>query len=247
MSLSKKGNNKMSLRQIILDTETTGIRVEDGHRIIEIGCIEMVNRKLTGKHFHRYINPEREVEAGALAVHGITNEFLKDKPLFNSIANELMDFIDGAELIIHNAPFDLAFINHELLLTRQGWKIITDYCRVIDTLQIARQLHVGQRNSLDALCKRYGVDNTKRDLHGALLDAHLLAQVYLTMTGGQGSFFDVIGENNIVAPESPEQNATMILPKQNLTVLKADPEELAAHQQYLDLLQKQGKCLWLIE
>src|SRR5579862_5605163 len=170
------------MRQIVLDTETTGLRTEDGHRLIEIGCIEMVNRRLTQTMFHHYVNPEREVEAGALAVHGITNQFLQDKPIFSKIARDFVDFIQGAELIIHNAPFDLSFLNHELGLTQLGFKTITDYCNVIDTLMIARQLHVGQRNSLDALCKRYGIDNSKRDLHGALVDCHLLAQVYLAMT-----------------------------------------------------------------
>src|SRR5688572_27459859 len=169
------------MRQIILDTETTGLRVEEGHRIIEVACVEMINRKLTGKHFHYYLNPEREVEVGALAVHGITNSFLQDKPFFKDILKELMGFILNTELIIHNAPFDLSFLNQELLLAQEEWKNITHHCRIIDTLPMARQLHVGQRNSLDALCKRYGVDNSKREWHGALLDAHLLAQVYLAM------------------------------------------------------------------
>lgn len=234
----------MSLRQILLDTETTGLRVEDGHRVIEIGCVEMIDRKLTSKHFHYYINPEREVEAGALAVHGITNAFLKDKPLFNHIASDLLNFIDGAELIIHNAPFDLAFLNNEFMLTRQGFKPIADYCRVIDTLQIARQLHVGQRNSLDALCKRYGVDNSKRDMHGALLDAHLLAQVYLAMTGGQGNFFDSLGDRETVAVKHTGSATHASVQTHQLTVLKANDHELAEHEKILQKLRKQGKCVW---
>ena len=233
------------MRQIILDTETTGIRVEEGHRIIEIGCVEMIDRKLTGKHFHHYVNPEREVEAGALAIHGITNTFLQDKPGFHLIANELMEFISGAELIIHNAPFDVAFINNELLLTRQNWKAITEYCSVIDTLLIARQLHVGQRNNLDALCKRYAIDNSKRDLHGALLDAHLLAHVYLAMTGGQGSFFDSPMEQQSGNTNHATTVQAVPIQKHNLVILTASKEENGEHEKYLQTLKQQGKCLWL--
>jgi len=232
------------MRQVILDTETTGIRIEDGHRIIEIGCLEMIDRKLTGKYFHHYINPQREVEAGALAVHGISNEFLKDKPVFVNLVKEFMDFITGAELIIHNAPFDLGFLNNELILTRQGWKPILDYCRVVDTLQIARQKHPGQRNSLDALCKRYTVDNTKRDFHGALLDASLLAQVYLIMTGGQSSIFDAINEKDTSDNKNTQTASTVKIEKHNLTVLKATDDELLEHKNYLELLKKKGKCVW---
>jgi DNA polymerase-3 subunit epsilon len=232
------------MRQIILDTETTGLRVEEGHRIIEIGCLEMVNRKLTGRHYHQFINPLRVVDAGALAVHGITNEFLTDKPVFNDILQSLMDFISGAELIIHNAPFDVSFLNHELHLTQQGWKPIGDYCNIVDTLQIARQLHVGQRNSLDALCKRYGIDNSKRDLHGALLDANLLAQVYLAMTGGQGSFFDAIHESQVQNSDQMNTNTLATVQPYQLTTLMATTEELEEHQQYLNTLKKHGQCLW---
>jgi DNA polymerase III subunit epsilon len=232
------------MRQIFLDTETTGLRVEDGHRIIEIGCLEMIDRKLTGKHYHKFINPEREVEAAALAVHGISNDILHDKPLFSHIANELMEFISGDELIIHNAPFDLSFLNNELLLTRQGWNTIADYCGVIDTLQMARQLHVGQRNSLDALCKRYGVDNSKREMHGALLDTHLLAQVYLAMTGGQGSFFETNHEREAETKKRTHTTVVTPLKKHNLVVLRATDNEVEAHHQYLELLRKQGNCVW---
>jgi len=232
------------MRQVILDTETTGLRIEDGHRIIEIGCLEMIDRKLTGNHYHQFINPRREIESGAVAVHGITNEFLADKPFFIDITKEFMEFVMGAELIIHNAPFDLSFINNELMLSRQEWKPVTDYCGVIDTLQLARKLHAGQRNNLDALCKRYGVDNSKRDLHGALVDAHLLAQVYLAMTGGQGSFFDVISDTQSNASKNIEATISIPVEKIQLCVLNATQEELLEHQKYLELLKKQGKCNW---
>jgi DNA polymerase-3 subunit epsilon len=234
------------MRQIVLDTETTGLRVEDGHRVIEIGCVELIDRRLTGNHFHHYMNPGREVEAGALAVHGITNEFLQDKPSFHSLATPLMDFISGAELIIHNAPFDLSFMNNELMLTRLGWKALTDYCNVVDTLPLARQLHPGQRNSLDALCKRYGVDNTKREYHGALLDAHLLAHVYLAMTGGQGNFFDSLAEEqaNATISQSAATKASAVHSHQ-LVVLPATAEELKDHEAYLQAMKKKGKCVWI--
>jgi DNA polymerase-3 subunit epsilon len=235
------------MRQIVVDTETTGLQPAEGHRIIEIGCIELVNRKFTGKRYHQYMNPLREVEEGALAVHGISNQFLKDKPLFSDIVEDLMAFIAGAELIIHNAPFDVGFINHELNLLDGGWKPLADYCHVIDTLVIARQLHIGQKNSLDALCKRYAIDNSKRDLHGALLDAHLLAHVYLAMTGGQSSLFDEASllqwtENHEI--EKPE----MIVAKRTagcLSVITANREEMVEHEQLLQLIKQQGKCLWV--
>lgn len=234
------------MRQVILDTETTGLQTADGHRIIEIGCVELVNRKFTGKRYHQYINPEREIEAEALAVHGITQSFLQDKPKFAEIAPEFMEFITDAELIIHNAPFDTNFINHELRLTQQKWRPLTDYCRVIDTLIIARQLHVGQRNSLDALCKRYSVDNSQREFHGALLDAHLLAQVYLAMTGGQGSLFDKV--QPVVAQSQVETNIvnTTAVQSRKLVVIPADSDELAAHENKLQKMTEKGKCLWQI-
>lgn len=234
-------------RQIVLDTETTGLRVEDGHRIIEIGCIEMVNRKLTGVTFHQYINPGREVDAGAMAVHGITNEFLMDKPSFRDISADFVAFIDGAELIIHNAPFDMGFLSHELLIARQGYKKMTDYCTVLDTLPLARKMHVGQRNNLDALCKRYFVDNTKREYHGALMDAHLLAQVYLAMTGGQGNFFDLMHEERKESKQNLQDAESMLAQKLSLNIIYADENENTEHQKYLDLLQKKGACLWRME
>lgn len=220
------------MRQIVLDTETTGLLTSDNHRIIEIGCIELINRKFTGKRYHQYINPERPMDDGAFAVHGLSDQFLADKPIFKDILPEFMDFISGAELIIHNAPFDVGFINYELSLTKNKWRILTDHCRIIDTLVLAKQLHVGQRNNLDALCKRYKIDNSQRDLHGALLDANLLAQVYLAMTGGQGSLF---GEMN--SPEITERvtqsGAAPIKKERKLVILKATSDELLAHESKL--------------
>ena len=232
------------MRQIVLDTETTGIEIEAGHRIIEIGCIELVNRKFTGKRFHQYINPERDIDEGALAVHGITKHFLLDKPVFSQIVNNFMDFVRDAELIIHNAPFDVGFINHELALTRQSWKRLPDYCQITDTLTMARQLHIGQRNNLDALCKRYSVDNTQRDLHGALLDAHLLAQVYLAMTGGQGNLF---GETQGQQAEAQIQTnvAHSNVMHNDLRVIEAGTDELKEHELRLQKMLEKGKCVWL--
>jgi DNA polymerase III subunit epsilon len=233
------------MRQVVLDTETTGIHVEEGHRVIEIGCVEMIDRKLTGNYFHQYVNPERLIDAGALAVHGITNEFLKDKPLFKMIARDFINFISGAELIIHNAPFDIGFLNQELLTALSDKSTITSYCPVIDTLRLARQLHVGQRNSLDALCKRYAIDNSKRDFHGALLDAHLLARVYLAMTGGQGSFFETPHNHEVIDNSNATASISTVMEKHQLVVLKATIEELTEHEIYLQTMQAQGKCVWL--
>ena len=173
------------MRQIVLDTETTGLEASQGHRIIEIGCVELENRRLTGNHYHQYINPQREIDQGAIEVHGITNEFLNDKPLFDKIAADFIEFVRGAELIIHNAPFDLGFLDAELKRLPQQYSPMIELCSVVDTLVMARAKHPGQRNNLDALCQRYDVDNSQRDLHGALLDAEILADVYLAMTGGQ--------------------------------------------------------------
>ncbi len=234
------------MRQIVLDTETTGLQPEEGHRIIEIGCIELLDRKITQAQFHQYINPERAIDESALAIHGITNAFLKDKLLFADIAPAFMEFIQGAELIIHNAPFDIGFLNHELSLANQAWRPITDYCRIIDTLVMARQMHVGQRNSLDALCKRYNIDSSRRELHGALLDATLLAQVYLSMTGGQGSLFD---EQKPIEPaEEKKQVHKMTRPRQrHLPVIVLSSEEIAVHEAKLNHMAEKGKCLWLEE
>jgi DNA polymerase-3 subunit epsilon len=232
------------MRQIILDTETTGLNTEDGHRVIEIGCIELINRRITGKRYHQYINPERHIDDGALAVHGITLDFLQTKPTFGQIVREFMDFITDAELIIHNAPFDIKFLNYELSLIKQEWKLLTDYCRVTDTLTMARQIHTGQRNSLDALCKRYNVDNSQRDLHGALLDARLLADVYLAMTGGQSSLFE---ETQVNEPKQQKLKDIKrpLIEQRNLVVISATDDELVAHEMKLQKMAEKGKCVWL--
>ncbi len=232
------------MRQIVLDTETTGIGHDKGHRIIEIGCVELVNRKLTGKHFHVYLNPQREVDEGAFKVHGISTEFLKDKPLFADVLSELLQFIGGAELIIHNAPFDVGFLNAELQHAK--WKKKLDgYCTVLDTLVLAREKHPGQRNSLDALCKRYDIDNSNRELHGALLDAEILASVYLAMTGGQVSLF-AEGERDTVV----ETIVTTTVSQLQLTqavLIQASEEELAAHNEFVLFLEKKSGINYWIE
>ena len=235
------------MRQIVLDTETTGLETSQDHRIIEIGCVEMVNRKLTGRHYHQYINPERKIDEGAMEVHGITDEYLQDKPLFSAISSEFLDFLDGAELIIHNAPFDLGFINHELKKLGKKTPLLESSCRVIDTLGLARQKHPGQKNSLDALCKRYGVDNSQRDLHGALLDSEILADVYLLMTGGQVN----LNINQEGVSESGEINTASTirrLPKDRkpIRVIRANDSEIAAHHKKLeDIKSASGSCVWL--
>ncbi len=234
------------MRQIILDVETTGLQTTEGHRIIEVGCVELINRKFTQKQFHQYINPNRDIEEGALAVHGITQEFLQGKPFFADIVNELFEFIQGAELIIHNAPFDVGFLNYEFGLAKKNWKV-DEYCRVIDTLVIARQLHVGQRNGLDALCKRYGIDNSQRELHGALLDAHLLAQVYLAMTGGQGSLFDEVQPIEAAAEQQARVARRKKSVQRDLIVMPATVEELMSHEEKLQKMAAKGKCVWLEE
>ena len=237
----------MAHRQIVLDTETTGLEPSQGHRIIEIGCVELVDRKLTGKHYHQYIQPEREIDQGALEVHGISNEFLADKPVFSHIVDEFLAFVDGAELIIHNAPFDIGFLDHELTLAANKVKKISKICSVIDSLVLARSKHPGQKNNLDALCKRYAIDNAKRELHGALLDAEILADVYLMMTGGQTS----LGLDAKVQVEGAQsdKNTPLTLNKDRsrLAVLAASHAELDAHQALLSVIDKKsdGQCLWL--
>jgi DNA polymerase-3 subunit epsilon len=228
------------MRQIILDTETTGLDPALGHRIIEIAAVEIVNRRFTDKHYHQYVNPEREIDAGALEVHGITGEFLADKPKFREVAKEMLEFIEGAELIIHNAPFDVAFLDHELALLEL--QTLRNYCpQVTDTLKMAKGLHPGKRNSLDALCERYQIDNSSRSLHGALLDARLLAEVYLSMTRGQDSLLMDIGES-----ASPALDGTLSTEGIDLIVLSATSEELAEHVRQLDEIDKatKGACLW---
>jgi len=229
-------------RQIILDTETTGLDPSKGHRIIEIGCLEMINRRLTGKKFHCYINPEREVDPGATQISGITNEFLKDKPLFTDIMDDFLGFIEGAELIIHNAPFDVGFINAEIALAQHFWGSIDSYVRIFDTLLLARQLHPGQRNSLDALCRRYGVDNAHRTYHGALLDAEILSLVYLAMTAGQTQL--ALGEDEDEGPAALGMRTRKARAKLKrdknftLTIIKADSEENRLHEERLLRLTK---------
>jgi DNA polymerase-3 subunit epsilon len=231
-------------RIVVLDTETTGLNPQDGHRIIEIGCVEMIKRRLTGNRFHVYINPDRVIDEGAIAVHGITNQFLDDKPYFEQITEDFIDFIKGAELVIHNAPFDVGFINYELSRLKGNTSKVTDYSKVFDTLTYARKKHPGQRNSLDALCKRYGIDNSHRDLHGALLDAQILADVFLLMTGGQSSLLDE-------AQTSSEQLNTstivkrMSLDRPALKIIECNDEELANHQLRLEAIEKaSGACIW---
>lgn len=230
------------MRQIVLDTETTGINHEAGHRIIEIGCVELFDRKLTGKHYHVYLNPQREVEEGAFRVHGISTEFLKDKPLFKDIVHDLIAFIQGAELIIHNAPFDTGFLNSELALIK--WpETLSRYCTVCDTLAMAREKHPGQRNSLDALCKRYDIDNTKRLLHGALLDAEILAAVYLAMTGGQGSLFE--SDIDIAKKVTLDANEGCQRLISDSPVILPDAQEVARHNDFIQfLVKKSGINLW---
>jgi len=224
-------------RQIALDTETTGLEPKEGHRIIEIGCVELIDRRLTGNHFHQYLNPEREIDAGALSVHGLSNQFLQDKPIFSAILKDFLEFIDGAELVIHNAPFDVGFMQHELRLAGHKPFHIKYYCQVIDTLQLARKKHPGQRNSLDALCKRYRIDNSHRQFHGALLDAEILSQVYLAMTGGQTSFFaDYVVEEG----DNPQYTVTHAPVEQHdLIEVLANDDELQAHKAYCQMLTQE--------
>jgi len=235
------------MRQIVLDTETTGLEPSQGHKIIEIGCVELVNRKLTGNHYHQYINPEREIEEQAIEIHGITNEFVADKPIFADIADEFMAYVEGAELVIHNAPFDIGFIDHELKLLSQGRGSITDVCSVIDSLVLARRKHPGQRNNLDALCKRYYVDNSQRDLHGALLDSEILADVYLLMTGGQTALSLSGSDTQNEAGDSAAGAKRLLDVTLSLPVIKASGDELQKHEQKLTAIDKAsgGDCLWL--
>lgn len=235
------------MRQIVLDTETTGLEASRGHRIIEIGCVELVDRKLTGNHYHQYINPQRDIDQGAIEVHGITSEFLADKPLFEKIAREFYEFVEGAELVIHNAPFDIGFLNAELDRLGGDYRDLGEVCTVVDTLLMARAKHPGQRNNLDALCTRYMVDNSQRDLHGALLDAEILADVYLTMTGGQTTF--QLSDAQTGAEDGSQGNAQirrLAASRTLLPVVKPSAEELAAHEKLLDTIAaaNEGKVLW---
>ncbi len=220
------------MRQIVLDTETTGLEPEQGHRIIEIGCIEVINRRPTGRTYHQYVNPDRKIDDAAIDIHGLSTSFLEDKPKFSEIAAELIDFIRGAELIIHNAPFDVGFINSELGMIESKYGPLESYCSVLDTLVLARDMHPGQRNSLDALCKRYNVDNSRRELHGALLDAQLLTDVYLAMTGGQADLsFD---RNTSASAAVSESSHGLKRTGAGLKIVRATNEELKAHEKNLD-------------
>ena len=230
------------MRQVVLDTETTGLEPKQGHRIIEIGALELIDRQPSGRQFHAFINPQREIDQGALEVHGITEEFLSDKPHFSEIADDFLAFVDGAELVIHNAPFDIGFIDNELSLAGHEHASVTAICTVLDTLVLAKDLHPGQRNNLDALCKRYDVDNSSRTLHGALLDAEILADVYLLMTGGQ---VDLGLSLESSSSSIEDDDGILHMGRPSLFVLKANEEELRQHEERLDDIKKQsGECLY---
>ena len=233
------------MRQIVLDTETTGIDPKEGHRIIEIGCVEVVNRKLTGNHFHVYINPQREIEQEAIEVHGITNEYLADKPLFKDVASDFIAFIKGAQLVIHNAPFDVGFMDHEFAKEPSTQSVKTrEICSVLDTLALAKRTHPGQKNNLDALCKRYGIDNSHRELHGALLDAEILADVYLMMTGGQTKL-NLAGQGGQDSENDGSAIRRVNRSANKLKVIRATADELEQHEARLDIVQNSGgRCLW---
>lgn len=232
-------------RQVILDTETTGMNqgagaIYFGHRIIEIGCVEVINRKLTGRHYHEYINPMQAIDEEAIAVHGITNEFVANKPVFAQISQSFIDFIAGAEIVAHNANFDVSFMDHEFSLLQPKGPKTSDICQILDSLELAKFLHPGQKNNLDALCKRYGIDNSRRDLHGALLDAEILADVYLIMTGGQTKF-----ELSNEKPGQEGGGIQRLAPNRvKLKVISAAADELTMHEKRLDLVEKSGQCIW---
>ena len=245
------------MRQIVLDTETTGLSTAQGHRIIEIGCIEMVNRRITGREFHRFLNPERDIDEGAEAVHGISRAQLDTEPYFRDVVDEFLEFVAGSELIIHNADFDVGFIEYELELMQHPQPKLEHHCRVLDTLSLAREIHPGQRNSLDALCKRYEVDASKRDVHGALIDSELLARVYLAMTGGQSSLLldeeesteDAGGPSGptVIGEDSPDAGATDVKRRVPTVVIEPTADELAAHEAMLEKIRKAGACVWDID
>lgn len=242
-------SDEQIVRQVVLDTETTGMNMtgqpQIGHNIIEIGAVEVINRRLTGRTFHVYIKPPREVDEEAIRVHGITNEFLQDKPVFAEIADDFLAFIKGAELIIHNAPFDVAFIDQEFSYLKDPPPKTAEMCTVTDSLQLARKMYPGKRNNLDALCDRLGIDNSKRVLHGALLDAEILADVFLMMTGGQIAL--LVDEENTTAQIGEEEVVKVSYDLSNAVVLNASDEELNAHETFLALIEKKskGNCIWL--
>jgi len=242
------------MRQVVLDTETTGLSTSQGHRIIEIGCLELVDRRLTGREFHRFLNPERDIDEGAEAVHGISRADLENEPRFRDIVDEFLEFIRDAELVIHNAEFDVGFLEHELRLMQHPQPKITDHASVLDTLTLAREIHPGQRNSLDALCKRYEVDASQRDVHGALIDSELLARVYLAMTGGQSSLM-LDGEEPAPGAANGRDSGTAggrahsdaRAAGLELVVIKPTPEEAAAHDAMLAKIRESGACVWDID
>ena len=227
-------------RQIVLDTETTGLEPSQGHRIIEIGCVEMINRRLTGNNYHQYLQPDREIDEGAQAVHGISNEFLADKPRFSDVVKDFIEYLDGAELIIHNAPFDVGFIDHEFKRAGAEYGKVSTYCTVVDTLVMARKMRPGKKNNLDVLCKEYDVSNAHRELHGALLDAELLAEVYLRMTGGQSKLLlDSEESSNNKAGSAAIKKLSA--DRKPIKVIKASDDELKAHR---GIIEKMEKVLW---
>lgn len=232
------------MRQVVLDTETTGLETAQGHRIIEIGGVELIDRRFTGRQLHRYFNPGRPIDDGAFEVHGISAEFLADKPTFAELADEVLEFLDGAELVIHNAPFDVSFLDYELSLLNPRRGSITEICSVTDSLALARRKHPGQKNSLDALCRRYQVDNSARTFHGALLDAEILADVYLLLTGGQTLLFDADAEERGIAAR--DEAAAPLGERPPLTVIRATLEELAEHEAWLERLDREaeGGSVW---
>ena len=232
-------------RQIVLDTETTGLSHDQGHRIIEIGCVELLDRKLTGNNYHQYIQPDRLIDEEAIEVHGITNEFLKDKPRFSNIVDDFIQYIKGAELVIHNAPFDVGFLNAELNKLDKKYEAVDVSCKITDSLLMARSKYPGQKNNLDALCRRLGIDNSKRELHGALLDAEILAEVYLSMTGGQISllFEDQDGDNQ---KSNKAISPIAKISVSGLKVVMANEAEIESHQKIIEIINKKtdGSCLW---
>ena len=238
------------MRQIVLDTETTGLEPSQGHRVIEIGCVEIINRRLTNNDFHHYLNPDRKIDDAAIEIHGITNEQLLDKPRFAEIANDFLSYIQGAELIIHNAAFDVGFINNELNLVLENGgsafvRCLDGHCTVLDTLKLARSMHPGQKNNLDALCRRYSIDNAQRTYHGALLDAQILADVYLVMTGGQATLFEE-SKDTLAREVVSMAKRTLDHDRPGLAVIRALADEVQAHQAWLEEIDKKsgGKCLW---
>jgi DNA polymerase-3 subunit epsilon len=232
------------MRQVVLDTETTGIGAEKGHRIIEIGCVELIDRKLTGRHYHQYVNPQRPSDEEAIGVHGITNEFLADKPLFGQVAHAFSEFIDGAELVIHNAPFDVGFMDAEF--RRLDMPMTNTFCTVLDTLVMARDMRPGQRNSLDALCKSYGIDNSHRELHGALLDAEILSDVYLMMTGGQTDLlFSAETRESVKELARAKLKQLANVNARTLSVVRATTDEMLCHDEIMDILDKKSDgAIW---